>query len=165
MCRCINAYVNLISELTKTFFRISIFILISLFLGFELNLHLHFIYLIPFLILATIIFLSFSMIFAALLLYNWRFMHLIGVFISISTIFSGAFYPTIFLPSQIRNIAAYMPFAFVVENLRSLLTGNSKPFFILLYMSFAAITIGIVSYMFFTAFENYSKKRGTILHY
>jgi len=152
-------------EILRSIIRTTIFILIGLIMGFNLKIAGSAFSVIIFFSLSVLFFISASMIFSAFMLIDGRFRHLAGLYISVSTVFSGAFYPVEYLPDWLLNISKLFPFGFAMTGIRDLISGHASSPKLIFYMSFYLLLSLTISLLAFKALDHYSRKRGSILKY
>ena len=151
--------------IVKSIVRVAIIIVIGIMLGADPGNFQQFIQASLSIAIAIAIFFSLAMIIAGFTLLDRRFQHLSTLYISISTVFSGAFFPTSQLPDVLRNVFIYLPFPYCMNLLRNITNGKTT--------IIASITIPIVicffsiaiSIYFFRKLEKFARKKSLILRY
>lgn len=155
---------HLIPDLTKSFLRIVIFIAIGLALGFKGVFSASIFMGFGCLIFSSFLMFAIGIFFASLTLTDRRLFYVTGLYVSISAVFSGAFYPLNVLPDWVIKIFFYTPFTYTMNALRNVFSGINDFYGLVPIVILAPVTV-ILSYHICNFFENYAKRKGSILKY
>ncbi len=152
-------------EIAKSLVRVSIIIIIGLFLGVSTGTLAQFFQASFSVLISIVIFFSISLIFGGFALLDRRFLHLGSLYISISTVLSGALFPITLLPEKLQNIVVYFPFPYCMKLIRSIANGNTSIIETILFPLGISLIFLSVSVFIFRKLETFARKKALILRY
>ncbi|MCK5072857.1 MAG: ABC transporter permease [Bacteriovoracaceae bacterium] len=156
-------YISSLAEIMNSIIRTLFYLIIALFLGFNLQLSWQLVWVFLYIVIAILTFQNISIIFSALTLIDRRLNHVCGNIVTISIVLSGAFYPLTVVPEKIRFLFLYLPFTVTITWLRELISGSQNTFGILLSIVLLFVFTNVFARWVFYLCEGRSMKNGNIL--